>query len=137
MNYIKNFLLLILCSLLVSCGAVHKSVKHGKLETQTKMSETIFLDPVSDDKKTIYIQIRNTSDKKDLNIADQLKSNLLIKGYRVVDNLDKAQFILQANILQVGKNNLENPLAKMILEGRYQPNAIINVTLEGDKLVFN
>ena len=117
MNYIKNFLLLVSCSLLVSCGAVHKSIKHGKLETQTKMSETIFLDPVSDDKKTIYIQIRNTSDKKDLNIAEQVRSNLLTSGYKIVDNIDKAQFILQVNILQVGKNNLENPFES--LQGGY------------------
>lgn len=116
-NNIKNFLLLVSCLALVSCGAMHKSIKHGKLETQTKMSETIFLNPVSDNKKTIYIQIRNTSDKRDLNITQELKTNLLIKGYKVVDNLDNAQFLLQVNILQVGKSNLENPFES--LQGGY------------------
>jgi methionyl-tRNA synthetase len=69
MSNIKNFILAITVAVLVTgCSAIDKQIKHGKLDVQTKMSETVFLDPVCDSKKTVLIQIRNTSDKQDLNI---------------------------------------------------------------------
>ena len=44
------------------------------------MSETVFLDPVADNKRTVVLQIRNTSDKKDLQIEEELKQTIEAKG---------------------------------------------------------
>jgi hypothetical protein len=95
--------------MLVNCSAVSKTIKHGKLDVQTKMSDTIFLDPVTDHQKTVYLQIKNTSDKQNIDIKSIIECNLQSKGYTIVSNLEKAHYLLQANILQVGKNNRDNP----------------------------
>lgn len=104
MHTIKKFFLIIITgSLLTACSAIDKTMKYGKLDVQTKMSDTVFLDPVSDDQRTVILQIRNTSDKQDLDIADAIKYSIEAKGYRVVRDPKKAHFMIQANILQVGK----------------------------------
>jgi hypothetical protein len=94
---------------LVGCQTTTKMIKHGKLEVQTKMSETIFLDPIEDDKKTVLLQIRNTSDKSGLEIESKIRSAVESKGYRIVNSPKQANIMIQANILQVGKSTLENP----------------------------
>ena len=94
---------------LVGCNTTTKIIKHGKLEVETKMSETIFLDPIEDEKKTVLLQIRNTSDKSGLDIESKIRSAVENKGYRIVNSPKQANIMIQANILQVGKSTLENP----------------------------
>jgi hypothetical protein len=99
-----NVLVVIFCvSFLTSCSAIDKEIKHGKLEVVTKMSDTIFLDPVGGDKRTIFVQMRNTSGYESLHIDKDIISALMEKGYKVVSDPDQAHYILQANILQIGK----------------------------------
>lgn len=118
MQIISRILLIIISvSLLNGCSAIDKSIKHGKLDVQTKMSETVFLDPVADCNKTVILQIRNTSDKQDINILAEIKTAIENKGYRIVTDPDKAHFMIQANILQVGKSTLDNPFS--VLESGY------------------
>ena len=94
---------------LVGCQTTTKIIKHGKLEVQTKMSDTIFLDPIDEDKRTVLLQIRNTLDKSGLNIESKIRSAVESKGYMIVSSPKKASIMIQANILQVGKSTLENP----------------------------
>ncbi|MDM7202565.1 complement resistance protein TraT, partial [Citrobacter freundii] len=53
----------VLSSVLVlsGCGAMSAAIKKRNLEVKTQMSETIWLEPSS--QKTVYLQIKNTSDK--------------------------------------------------------------------------
>ena len=88
--------------LLTACTASQVALQHHSLETQTKMSDTVFLDPVPDAQKTIYVAVKNTSDQE-VNVQDALKSDLTAHGYKVVNSLDSAHYILQANILSVSK----------------------------------
>lgn len=90
-------------SLLSGCAATQLAIEKRDLDVQTKLSDTIFLDPMAESKKTIFVQVRNTSDKPDFDIAADVTSAIAAKGYRVVTDPEKAQYILQANILQVGK----------------------------------
>ena len=94
---------------LVGCNTTTKIIKHGKLEVETKMSETIFLDPIEDEKKTVLLQIRNTSDKSGLDVESKIRLAVVNKGYRIVNSPKQANIMIQANILQVGKSTLENP----------------------------
>ena len=96
-------------SSLVGCNTTTKMIKHGKLEVQTKMSDTIFLDPVDEGKKLVLLQIRNTSDKSGLEIEGKIRSAIESKGYTIVNSPKKANIMIQANILQVGRSTLENP----------------------------
>ena len=90
-------------ALLTGCAAVHTSIAKADLDVQTKMSDAVFLDPVGPDKRTIFIQVRNTSDKPNFDIESSLKSAIAAKGYRIMQDPDKAHFKLQAQILNVSK----------------------------------
>lgn len=90
----------------MGCGATYTAINKRNLDLQTKMSASIFLDPVTEDKKTLYLQLRNTSDKPLLLLERKIATAIEGKGYKVVKSLDEAHYLLQANILQVGRNDL-------------------------------
>ena len=75
----------------------------------TSTRQTVFLDPIDDNKKTVLLQIRNTSDKSGLEIESKIRSAIESKGYRIVNSTQSANIMIQANVLQVGKSTLENP----------------------------
>lgn len=88
--------------LLTSCAATQTAIEHRNLETSTRLSETIFLDPVSASQKSIYVSVKNTSEET-VSVEPELKEVLRTKGYKIVSNPDNAHYWLQANILKVGK----------------------------------
>ena len=94
--------LIVAMGILTGCAATQTALEHRTLEVRTKQSETIFLDPVSNHQKTVYVSVKNTSDEE-LNIMPQLKTTLSNQGYQVVHNPNTAHYLLQANILKVGK----------------------------------
>jgi len=86
------------------CGAASTAIEKRNLEVQTRMSDSIFLEPVSPEKQIVYLRVRNTTDK-DVNVEQQIKDSFESKGFKVVNNPDEAYFMIQANILQVGKTD--------------------------------
>ncbi|MGB6327502.1 MAG: complement resistance protein TraT [Halarcobacter sp.] len=72
------------------------------VHAQTKMSESIFLEPVAAKEQIIYFKIRSTSDEN-LNIAEKLEAELEKKGFKVTQDPSKANFMIQANLLKVGE----------------------------------
>lgn len=93
-------------ALLTGCGATHTAINKRKLDVQTKMSSTVFLDPMNSDKKTVYLQIRNTSDKPELDLEHPIAALMAAKGYTRVMVPEQAQILLQTNVLQVGRSDL-------------------------------
>ncbi|HAU1599234.1 TPA: conjugal transfer protein TraT [Legionella pneumophila] len=91
--------------MLVSCAATQTALEHRTLEVSTKQSETVFLDPVPNAQKTVYVSVKNTSDEE-VNITPQLKTVLSSHGYKVVNNPSSAHYLLQANVLKVGKMSI-------------------------------
>jgi hypothetical protein len=69
------------------------------------MTETIFLDPVPPGQRTVFVQVRNTSDKPDFDIEPAVRSAIESRGYRVVDDPAEAHYLLQANVLQAGRSS--------------------------------
>ncbi len=98
---------------LSGCSAVHTAVKKRNLDVQTKMSETVFLEPVSPAQKVIYLSIKNTSDKQ-FEIKDDIVKLLRSSGFEVTSDPAKAQFMLQANVLQVGKTDLRTAESALV-----------------------
>jgi hypothetical protein len=95
-----------LASALVSgCAATTTAVAKRNLDVQTSMSDTIFLEPVTPAHRTVYVDVRNTSDKPDLDLAAPIKERIAARGYRVVDDPAQAHFMLQANVLQAGRSS--------------------------------
>ena len=75
---------------LTGCAAAHVAISKRDLDVQTKMSDTVFLDPVGADKHTIFLQIRNTSDKPDLSVNEEIAAALQAKGYTLLQDPDAA-----------------------------------------------
>ncbi|EIL96860.1 complement resistance protein TraT [Rhodanobacter thiooxydans] len=83
------------------CAAGSVAISKRQLDVQNKMSDTVFLTPTAN--KTVYVDIRNTSDKPNFNFGPQVATAIQNRGYRIVTNPDDAHFMLQANVLQVGQ----------------------------------
>ena len=66
--------LLVVMLALSGCAAGSTAIAKRNLDVQTKMSDTIFLDPVSPDQRTVYVDVKNTSDKPDLDLAPQIRA---------------------------------------------------------------
>lgn len=101
-NKISNTLLAGTIAILTGCAATQTAIEHRNLEASTRLSKTVFLDPVPNTQKTIYLSTKNTS-KEAIDINQSLKGALKARGYRVMDNPEKAHYLLQTNILSVGK----------------------------------
>lgn len=71
---------------LSGCGAMTTAVKKRNLEVKTQMSETVWLEPSSE--KTVYIQVKNTSDKDMSNLQTLIANDLSAKGYKVTSSPD-------------------------------------------------
>lgn len=91
--------------LLSGCAASQTLISKRNLDVQTKMSETIFLDPVGPDQKVIFVDVRNTSDKDNFDIAAPIKDAIAKRGYRITQNPEEAHYRLQANVLSVAKTD--------------------------------
>jgi len=98
---------------LSGCGAIHTSVAKRNLDVQTKMSSSIFLDPVEPEQRTIFVDIRNTSDKPEFDLKPQVIESLRARGYQVIDSPKQAHYWLQANVLQVGRSNARDTQSAM------------------------
>ena len=96
---------LLLALALAGCAAGATAMAKRQLDVQTRMTDTVFLDPVAPDARTVYVDIRNTSDRPDLDIAPQVRDAVAARGYRVVSDAQDARFILQANVLQAGRTS--------------------------------
>jgi len=117
-NMKMRLILLAMASAVVlgGCAATQVAISKRDLDVQTKMSASIFLDPVAPDKRTVFVQIRNTSDKK-LDIASAIDTAITDQGYRVVTDLAKAHYMLQTSILKVGK--IDPSAAQQFLAGGF------------------
>ncbi len=91
--------------LLAGCGAIVTSIEKRDLDVQVKMSDSVFLDPLRPSERTVYVDIRNSSDRPDFDIAGAVRRELELRGFRVVDDPDQAHVLLQANILQVSRTS--------------------------------
>ncbi len=88
---------------LASCAATQTTIAKRNLDVQTKMSQSVFLEPVSPARRTVYVEVRNTSDRPELDLATPIRQQIAANGYRVVDDPALAQYMLQANVLQAGR----------------------------------
>jgi hypothetical protein len=80
------------------------AIKKRNLDVKTQMSQTVWLEPSSE--KTVYLQIRNTSDKDMSDLQTILAQDLRAKGYTVTSSPDSAYYWIQANVLKAEKMDL-------------------------------
>jgi len=92
------------CLVLSGCSAMGTAIKKRNLDVKTQMSQTVWLEPSSE--KTVFIQVRNTSDKDMSNLQTLLAQDLRNKGYTVTSSPDAAYYWIQANVLKAEKMDL-------------------------------
>src|SRR3954470_14763391 len=91
-----------LCFALAGCQAATTLIDKQNLDVQTHMSDTIFLDPVPDGRRNVYVGARNTSDRPEIDLKYPLIEKLRSRGYTVVSDPRAAQYVIQLNVLQAG-----------------------------------
>ena len=89
-------------STLAGCAAMSTAIKHRNLKVESKMSDSIFLEP-SDAKKTIYIQVKSTLSQDFDGLKAQLKQQLEHNEWTVVNKVADAEDMVQINVLQAGQ----------------------------------
>lgn len=107
-KFLTTTLIGLAITLLAGCAAMQTSISKKELDVQTKMSETIFMDPLPPAKQVVFVQITNTSDKPDFDIKNKIVNSIQAKGYKVTRDPEQAYIWLQANILKVGKADLRD-----------------------------
>ncbi|WP_332460860.1 conjugal transfer complement resistance protein TraT [Escherichia coli] len=105
-NVKKTMMVVLVSSTLVlsGCGAMSTAIKKRNLEVKTQMSETVWLEPSNE--RTVFLQIKNTSDKDMSGLQAKITDAVKAKGYQVVTSPDKAYYWIQANVLKADKMDL-------------------------------
>ena len=89
--------------ILAGCSAGDAMINHSKLDVQTHMSETVFLDPVPQSDRSVYVTARNTSDHQEIDLRGILAGAIAARGYQIVTDPDQAHYMLRVNVLQAGE----------------------------------
>ena len=89
----------------------------GNVALSTKMSSSIFLQPIAPQKKVVYVSVRNTSTATGLNFRNELISALIGEGYQVTNNPQAANFMLMSNILYIGVESSNYTVAGALAGG--------------------
>lgn len=89
----------------------------GNVALSTKMSSSIFLQPVAPQQKVVYVSVRNTSTATGLNFRNELISALIGEGYRITNNPQEANFMLMSNVLYIGKESHNYTMAGALAGG--------------------
>ncbi len=88
---------------IVGCATIPEAIEYRNLYTNYKMSDTIFLDSVKKMKnRNIYVDVTNTSQFKEVDtsaLKRAIAERLAGKGYRLMEDPQAADYILQVNVL--------------------------------------
>lgn len=101
MKFTKMLCNVVIAILISGCSTL-------SLETNVKMTKSVWLKPVEKEKRSVYISLKNIS-QENLEILPILKSRLEAKNYVLVDNSNNADYVLMINILFA--NNLKEAYA--------------------------
>lgn len=86
-----------------SCAAMSTQIEHKDLNVESKMSNTIFLEPVPQNLQTVYLEVKNTSSESLVSLTTRIKERLRMGGWKVVNDPAQAHDLLQVNVLQFGE----------------------------------
>jgi len=91
---------------LSGCAAVHTSIAKRDLDVQTKLSTSIFVDPVAPERRKIYLEVRSAVMEFDRNeFRNALNSQISGSGngYTFVDSPDNAQYTMSVFVRNLEK----------------------------------
>lgn len=95
--------------------AIPLSAHAGNIkDTDLISSNNFFLPPSTE--KTVFIQARNSSDNQEVSFHD-LSARVSAKGYQVVNDPDRAHYVVLANIVYCNITKPEMPVEAMVASG--------------------
>lgn len=95
--------MLLVAIALSGCSAVVTGLKGKDLQVQTSMSEPIYLEPVSPDKRTVWVESRSMCDQP-MDFSP-LGEFLTARGYRVVADPEAAHHLLRVTCVRIEKSS--------------------------------
>ena len=105
MKWCRAILVLLAVALVSGCAGITNLMDYREMQTDVKMAETIFLEPIDASKKTVYMEIRNTSSNQKITNAlkEVIISGIKSSGYFIASSPSSATYILQVNIRYLGE----------------------------------
>lgn len=94
----KHLLLAVAALGLASCASTQTAMTKKELLVDTRMTHSVFLEPVDPEQQIIYIKVRNTSKAREFRLQNMLVEEMRSLGYKVTNKPSEANFMLQANI---------------------------------------
>jgi len=88
----------------------------SELQTSARMTQSVFINPVAKDKRTIFVSTKNTSGAP-INLENRMVQALYAKGYTIVDDPEMATYVLMTNILFCNKKSENNVVAGAVMGG--------------------
>jgi outer membrane lipoprotein SlyB len=88
----------------------------SELQTSARMTQSVFINPVAKDKRTIFVSTKNTSGAP-INLENRMIQALYAKGYTIVDDPEMATYVLMTNILFCNKKSENNVVAGAVMGG--------------------
>lgn len=123
---LKHFAFVAAIAAMTGCAATNVALSKKDLDVQTKTSTAIFVDPVSPDKRTIFVDVKSGVQEFDRAVFKKLLIESFAtnsNGYKVIDDPEKAQYVLSAFVLNLEK---ASPSASQQALGRgYQGGGIL------------
>jgi len=102
MNKIKVLALSVVTATLLFSGCATT-----ELQTSAKMTQSVFINPVKKELRTVFLSTRNTSGQR-INLESTIIAELMAKGYKLVDDPDAATYVLMTNVLYCDKKKENN-----------------------------
>jgi len=102
--------------LLASALIAFSGCATSQLQTSAKMTQSVFVNPVAKEKRTIFVSMKNTSGT-DIMLEPRVVQTLINKGYSVIDDPEKASYVLMANVLYCNKKSENNVASGAMMGG--------------------
>jgi hypothetical protein len=90
---------------LTGCATSRLMMRYGELETQTELSESVFLELRSDLPRTVYV-VEASTIKHELTILPSLREHLMESGYTPVETPEEATYLVQINHRELAEYEL-------------------------------
>lgn len=132
-KYKKFALLTIFVLALGGCAATETALSHKDLDVQAKTSTAIFVDPVPQPKRTIFLDIKSGVAEFDRRkfkefVREQFTTN--DNGYKIIDDPDAAQFQMTAYVLNLEKAS-ETAAQEALGKGYVGASTVAGATIGG------
>lgn len=105
------------CATAAGPNASASGLSSNGVKLSTKMSASMFLQPVAPKDKIIYVSVRNTSTAIGLNFKRELVSELTNEGYMVTNDPARAHFMIMSNVLYIGKKTKAHTMTGALIGG--------------------